>query len=144
MAIKKKASITPKGLNFQEVYTLVPSMTEKKYTWHKLADSIEELRLPASGLAELEIDEKKICISLHKDQLHACVGKCPHASGKLAEGFIDALGNIVCPIHRYRFNLQNGHNSSGEGYFLKTYPIEIRAEGIFIGIETPGLLNWLK
>jgi 3-phenylpropionate/trans-cinnamate dioxygenase ferredoxin subunit len=144
MAIKKKASITPKGLNFQEVYRLVPSMTEKKYTWHKLADNIEELKFSNSGLSELEIAGKKICISLYKDKLHACLAKCPHASGNLAEGFIDALGNVVCPIHRYRFSLQNGHNSSGEGYYLKTYPIENRAEGIFIGIESTGLLNRLK
>ena len=118
--------------------------TQKKYTWHKLADSIEALYIPGSGLAELEIAGKKICISLHKDQLYACAAKCPHASGKLADGHIDALGNIVCPVHRYRFNLQNGRNSSGEGYYLKTYPIEKRAEGIFVGIESPGILNWLK
>lgn len=120
------------------------AMSEKKHTWYKLADSLEALLLPRSGLTELEIAGKKICISLHKDQLHACTAKCPHASGKLADGHIDALGNIVCPVHRYRFNLQNGRNSSGEGYYLKTYPIEKRAEGIFVGIESPGILNWLK
>ena len=117
---------------------------QKKYTWHKLATSLEELQLPGSGLKELEIAGKKICISLYKDQLHACAANCPHASGTLAEGYIDNLGNIVCPIHRYRFNLQNGRNSSGEGYYLKTYPIEKREDGIFIGIEAPGLFNWLK
>lgn len=114
---------------------------QKKYTWHKLAESIEELQFPASGLAELEVAGKKICISLHKGQLHACAANCPHASGTLAEGYIDNLGNIVCPVHRYRFNLQNGLNSSGEGYYLKTYPVEEREDGIFIGIDTriPGI-----
>ena len=119
-------------------------MTEKKYTWHKLANSLEELQFPASGLAELELAGKKICLSLHNDQLSACAAKCPHASGTLAEGYIDNLGNIVCPVHRYRFNLQNGRNSSGEGYYLKTYPIEKREDGIFVGIESSGLLDWLK
>ena len=117
---------------------------DKNYTWHKLADNIEALHLPGSGLAELEVAGKKICISLYKEQLHACASKCPHASGTLAEGYIDNLGNIVCPIHRYRFNLENGRNTSGEGYYLKTYPIEKRADGIFVGIESGGLLGWLK
>ena len=107
---------------------------DKNYTWHKLADSIEALYLPDSGLAEIELAGKKICISLHKDQLTACAATCPHAGGILAEGYIDNLGNIVCPIHRYRFNLQNGRNSSGEGYFLKTYPVEKRDTGIYIGL----------
>ena len=116
----------------------------RKYTWHKLADSIQELSLSDTGFAELELNNRKICISLYKDQLYACASKCPHAGGRLAEGYIDALGNIVCPIHRYKFNLQNGRNSSGEGYYLKTYPVEIRPEGIFVGFEESNLFNWLK
>lgn len=115
-----------------------------KYTWHKLADSVEELSLRANGSAEIEVNHKKICISLHKDQVFACAAKCPHAGGRLADGYIDALGNIVCPIHRYKFNLQNGRNSSGEGYYLKTFPIEVRAGAVFVGLEESNLFSWLK
>ena len=114
---------------------------DKKYNWHRLADNIEALHLPASGLVEMELAGKKICISLHKDQLSACAANCPHAGGTLAEGYIDNFGNIVCPIHQYRFSLQNGRNSSGEGYYLKTYPIEKREEGVFIGMEDSGPFN---
>ena len=46
-----------------------------------------------------------------------------------------ALGNVVCPLHRYRFNLQTGRDVTGEGYYLKIYPVEIPEEGVFIGIE---------
>jgi 3-phenylpropionate/trans-cinnamate dioxygenase ferredoxin subunit len=119
-------------------------MSEKKYTWHKFTETIESLKVPGSGLVEIEVAGKTVCISLHKDQLHACAAKCPHAGGRLAEGYTDALGNIVCPIHRYRFSLQNGRNTSGEGYFLKTFPIEKREDGFYIGIEDKGLLSWLK
>jgi 3-phenylpropionate/trans-cinnamate dioxygenase ferredoxin subunit len=31
--------------------------------------------------------------------------------------------------------MKNGRNTSGEGYFLKTYPVETRPEGIFIGFK---------
>ena len=47
---------------------------------------------------------------------------------------MDALGNIVCPLHRYKFSIKNGRNTSGEGYFLKTFAIEVREDGIFVGI----------
>lgn len=94
-------------------------------------------------MVEIEVAGKKVCVLKSRNELRACAAKCPHASGKLAEGFIDALGNIVCPIHRYKFDPANGRNVSGEGYYLKTYLLEVRGDGIYIGIEEAGLFNWL-
>lgn len=116
----------------------------KKYQWHKVASDIKEIHFPADGITELTVGNKRICIALHKESLLACVPKCPHAGGNLIDGYIDATGNIVCPLHRYKFNLQSGRNTSGEGYFLKTYPIEIRKDGVFVGFEENNLWNWLK
>ncbi len=82
-----------------------------------------------------EVEGKKITLAKIDDKLFACAYKCPHASGILAEGYVDALGNITCPIHRYKFSLQNGRNVSGEGYYLKTYLIEERDTGLFIGFD---------
>ena len=118
--------------------------SDKKYSWYKIADSVAEIRLNASGMAEMEAGGKKLCIALHREQVFACATKCPHAGGALSAGFIDPLGNIVCPLHRYKFSLSRGHNVSGEGYYLKTYPVEVRPDGVFVGIEAGGLLNWLK
>ncbi len=116
----------------------------KKINWHKIADSLTGLPFSEAGLTELEVAGKKVCLTLHKEQLYACAAKCPHAGGSMAAGYTDSLGNIVCPLHRYKFSLQNGRNTSGEGYFLKTYPLEIRPEGIFIGFEENNLFDWLK
>ncbi len=116
----------------------------KSYKWHKVADDLSELHFSAEGLCAIEVDGKKICISLFKDQLYATSAKCPHAGGNLSHGYIDSTGNIVCPIHRYKFALQTGKNVTGEGYYLKTYLIENRANGIFVGIEESGIFNWLK
>lgn len=117
---------------------------EKKYNWHKLAENRESVQFSADGIAAVSVAGKELCLILFKDQLYACSSRCPHAGGMMANGYIDAVGNIVCPTHRYKFSLQNGRNSSGEGYFLKTYPVEQREDGLFIGIEAGGLLSWLK
>lgn len=119
-------------------------MSTQKHTWHKIADSIEEINFSSNGLAELTVSGKTVCIALHNDTLYACTQKCPHAGGILAEGYLDATGNIICPLHRYKFSLQNGRNISGEGYYLKTFPVELRAEGVFVGIADSGLFGWLK
>ncbi len=107
-----------------------------KYTWHKIADGLSELRFGTNSMLQLEVSGKTICLAKKDDSLFACAHKCPHAGGIMADGYLDALGNIVCPLHRYKFSLQNGRNISGEGYYLKTYPIEIREDGIYAGIPT--------
>lgn len=115
---------------------------EKKYKWHKIADSENELNFAPNNLLQVEVSGKKICVAKGKE-LYACAAKCPHAGGLIAEGFLnDTI--VTCPLHRYKFSLQNGRNISGEGYYLKTYPVQINPNGVFIGIEETGLLSWLK
>lgn len=113
-------------------------MSDKQYTWHKVADFINELDFNDNNIAVAEVKGKKICIGKYKEQLFAFAYKCPHAGGLLADGYIDALGNVVCPLHRYKFSMANGRNVSGEGYYLKQWPVEIRDEAVFVGMEAGG------
>lgn len=110
-------------------------MTEKKHSWHKIAGHINELDFATNNIAVLEIKGKKICIGKFKELLFAFAYQCPHAGGLLADGYIDALGNVVCPLHRYKYSLQNGRNISGEGYYLKHWPVEFRDDGVYVGME---------
>jgi nitrite reductase/ring-hydroxylating ferredoxin subunit len=116
----------------------------KAYTWHKIAETLEEINFNSNGLAEVTAGGKTICVSLKDNKLQGCAQKCPHASAPMVDGYVDVAGNIVCPLHRYKFSLQNGRNVSGEGYFLKIFPVETRADGIFVGIADNSLFNWLK
>ena len=106
-----------------------------KPIWHKIAGSISDIHFNAKGLAEIDVNGKIICIAKHHDHVFACTQKCPHAGALLANGHLDALGNLVCPLHKYKFSLKNGRNISGEGYFLKTFAMEQRADGVFICVE---------
>ena len=116
-------------------------MSHKKYKWHKLAESVEELDFAANNIAVATLNGKTICVGKFQERLYAFAYKCPHASGLLSSGLIDALGNVVCPLHRYKFCMENGRNVSGEGYYLKHWPVEIREEGIYIGMEEKGLFG---
>lgn len=113
-------------------------MAEKKYNWYKIADHINELDFAENQIAVVEIKGKKICVGRTREDAFAFAYKCPHAGGILAHGYIDALGNVVCPLHRYKFNIQNGRNTSGEGYYLKHWPVAIRETGVFVGFEDEG------
>ena len=109
--------------------------------WHLLARDPELLPWQENHVASMECNGKKICVARHLDKYYAFSATCPHAGGHFSDGWIDALGNIVCPLHRYRFALHNGRNTSGEGYYLKTYPLELRADGLYIGMPKPGIFG---
>ncbi|HUR64970.1 MAG TPA: Rieske 2Fe-2S domain-containing protein [Chitinophagaceae bacterium] len=106
--------------------------------WHKIADHINELDFADNNIAVTELKGKKICIGRWNEKVFAFAYKCPHAGGILAEGYIDAAGNIVCPLHRYKYDMANGRNTSGEGYYLKHWPVENREEGVFVAMEDAG------
>jgi nitrite reductase/ring-hydroxylating ferredoxin subunit len=117
---------------------------EKKYNWIKIGEAVNDFLWQENDLCEITVKGKTICIAKHGEQVLACTHKCPHAGGHLADGYVDPLGNIVCPLHRYKFSLQNGRNTSGEGYYLKTYPIETRTDGIYIGLEESSFFSFFK
>lgn len=114
----------------------------KKFKWFKVAESIATVEWQDNDMCTILTAGQKITLAKLGQQLYAFAHKCPHAGGTLADGYLDAVGNIVCPIHRYKFNMQNGRNTSGEGYYLKTYPVELREGGLFVGIEEKGFFNW--
>lgn len=116
-------------------------MAGKKIKWFKVADSKNAISWQENNLAVAEAGGKKITLARIGNDVFACGHKCPHAGGILADGFIDATGNIVCPLHRYKFHLSNGRNVSGEGYFLKVFATEEREAGVFVGFEESSRFN---
>jgi len=103
--------------------------------WHRVADSIEAIDWQPNQMAVAEAGGRKITLIQQGSNVYACAYSCPHASGALADGWLDAAGHLVCPLHRYKFNLTNGRNTTGEGYYLKTYAVEVREAGVFVGFE---------
>jgi 3-phenylpropionate/trans-cinnamate dioxygenase ferredoxin subunit len=110
-------------------------MNSKINRWYKIAESVNELLLSGNRICVAEIAGKKICVAEFQQQWFGFAYKCPHASGIMADGYIDAVGNVVCPVHRFKFNLVNGRNTSGEGFYLKTYPVEVREDGVYVGLQ---------
>lgn len=113
----------------------------EKGGWYFLALSEDEIEFSEGGIAEVTLAGKKICISKSNETLFAFSATCPHAGGSLAGGYTDQSGNIVCPLHRYKFNMATGRNTTGEGYYLKTFPVHKTPDGIYIQIKKTGLFS---
>jgi len=107
----------------------------KPLNWYKIADQLTGIPFATNNIAVVKVNGKTLCLGLHQGACFAFAYKCPHAGGIMADGFIDALGNVVCPLHRYKFAMANGRNVSGEGYYLKHWPVEQREDGVYVGME---------
>jgi len=105
----------------------------KIYNWHKI-DELTTQTLEENKLTEVSVADKRIGLLKRSGSFYAFTAKCPHAGAPLCGGWLDPQGRIVCPDHKYRFDPANGRNTTGEGYKLFTYPVEIRDEEIFVGI----------
>ncbi len=110
-------------------------MTDHHLVWHKVAINIATIEWQPNNMAIVTAGEQQLTIIKQGSTIMAFAHKCPHAGAVLANGFLDAPGNVVCPLHHYRFNPFNGRNISGQGYHLKTYPIQQLGDGVYIGIE---------
>jgi 3-phenylpropionate/trans-cinnamate dioxygenase ferredoxin subunit len=107
----------------------------KELKWIKIAASESELSFKENNLVEIVTDERTICLGRFEGKIFAFANKCPHASGLFVNSYIDAIGNVVCPIHRYKFCMQSGKNVTGEGYYLKNFPVELREDGVYVGLQ---------
>lgn len=97
--------------------------------WHSCGKTDD---LEINKITEVESDGKTLCLLRKTDGVFAFAATCPHSGAKLCDGWLDVQERVVCPLHKYRFNPANGHNTSGEGYKLKTFPVELREDHIFV------------
>jgi 3-phenylpropionate/trans-cinnamate dioxygenase ferredoxin subunit len=114
-------------------------MGSKKYEWHKVAAAASELQWTPGEIAEVAVDGKKICVARFQDQWFGFAHSCPHAGAPMTDGYVSGNCQVICPVHQLKFNLKNGgRDVNGEGYTLKTYPVEVREDGIYVGMEEAG------
>ena len=78
---------------------------------------------------------KTICLVREQGELYALGSRCPHAGGDLTQGWC-SQGKLVCPVHRYAYDLRTGKGNEGQHDFVITYPLERRADGVYVGVRT--------
>jgi len=80
------------------------------------------------------INEKSIALFRKENKIFAIQNSCPHQGGDLAHGYVKD-GKVVCPLHGWMFYLETGAFTHNESMNLKTYPLKIINEEVYIGLE---------
>ena len=61
-------------------------------------------------------------------EVYATQAACPHREGPLADGIIGS-GEIVCPLHAYKFELETGKPIGNDCEALRTYAVSLSRDG---------------
>lgn len=102
--------------------------------WYKIAETEDSLPWQENGMCMVLVADKPRLLVRYGGGLHAMAAFCPHAGAVLAEGYVSGRGEVVCPLHDYRFRVRDGYNSSGEGYRLRCHVVECREDGVYLGL----------
>jgi len=110
---------------------------ERKIKWYKLFDSEQAAarQIPEYTVQTISVAGKKVCIAHTKEGFFALRDKCPHNGASLGNGYCTKENSVVCPVHRYHFDLKTGRAKSGLGDVAETYLLEIRDDGLYIGFK---------
>jgi nitrite reductase/ring-hydroxylating ferredoxin subunit len=104
--------------------------------WVKVFRSQEEARqrIPPGKPQLVVLHDIRICLVLRGEIFLAVQDKCTHNGTSLSTGFLNYLGQIICPLHNYCFDLQTGREMANRSFDLRTFPLKIDDSGFFVGI----------
>ena len=110
---------------------MTKSQTEFRRTWHK---ALQHDEVPEGRVKTVTLGVESICMTHHQGQYAALDNRCPHQGGPLGEGSIEN-GYLRCPWHGWDYCPLSGKPPGGYDDGVKTYPVEVRDDGIYVGLE---------
>ena len=126
-------------MNAGDVLVIEQEPKEKKnITWFRACSVLD---VPEDGGACVQYRDEQIALFnfTSRGEWYATQNMCPHRMQMaLSRGMIgDANGEpkVACPFHKKTYSLKTGCNINGEDYSIKTYPVKVADDVVFIGIE---------
>jgi pyruvate oxidase len=110
------------------------TQTPVQLTWHKALDPNE---LPEGRVKTVTIGTETLCMTHHEGAYAALDNRCPHQGGPLGEGSIEN-GYLRCPWHGWDYCPLSGKPPGGYDDGVETHPVEVRDDGVFVGLAGRG------
>ena len=85
-------------------------------------------------IRSFQVKGKSIALYNCNGKFYATSNICQHEGGFLDEG--ELTGNVImCPLHGWEYNVENGECLTAPGADLHTYPLQIVGDKIQIAVE---------
>src|SRR5579859_1324717 len=97
--------------------------------WHRVL-SLDEL--PDGRVKTVSAGHHSLAMTHFEGRYAALSNRCPHQGGPLGEGSIEK-GMLRCPWHGYDYCPLDGSSAFGDS--VPTFPLEVRTDGIYVGVE---------
>lgn len=88
--------------------------------------------IPEQAIHKIHLDENIIALVRLGECFHAFQTDCPHRGAALIKGWITNQGEIICPLHQYRFDIKTGALKVGSCGDLEVYSTELTDDGLKI------------
>ena len=116
------------------------TLNKEEITWHAACRTDH---VPEGGGACVLLDGRQIALYnfARRNEWYATQNLCPHKQQMvLSRGMIGSTGEecepkVACPFHKKTFSLLSGECLSGEEYEIKTYPVRVIGDKVYIGIK---------
>ena len=104
----------------------------EQVSWHKLDPG----DLEVGRITTVVVAGRSLCITRTEAGFGVLDNRCPHQGGPLGEGEIDH-GYVLCPWHGYEYDPITGEPPPGFADAATSYPIERRADGLYVQLPVP-------
>ena len=100
--------------------------------WYKVGE-LSDYSEP--GIKKVIAGNKSICVVHYQETIYALGSKCPHAGFDLSRGWCSEK-KLICPIHRFSYDLETGKGSPGQNDFVESYRVKIDNGSIYVGMDS--------
>ncbi|ANI40315.1 thiamine pyrophosphate-dependent enzyme [Mycolicibacterium vaccae] len=108
-------------------------MTDQGLTWHKAVDAGD---LDEGEVTTCPVGLKTVALTRLDGRYGAIDNRCPHQGGPLGQGTLEN-DKIRCPWHGFDFDPFTGEAAGGPDFNVRTYPVDVRADGVYVGVPEP-------
>ena len=105
----------------------------KTIKWYRIASADT---IPLKEGRRVQCGEQTLALFNLGGEYRAVENKCPHKGGPLADGIV-AGKTVFCPLHNWRINLENGCALSGGSGQVKTFPVKVTGNQVYIAFDNP-------
>ena len=99
-------------------------------TWVKIGETGD---VPPGAGRAFAIEGYSIAVFNVDWKLYAIDDSCPHQGSSLAMGRLEGC-TVTCRSHGMKVNVTGDEQQSGSGMIVRSFPLESRPDGLYIGI----------